>query len=115
MNGHLHVGAGIRKEELFMKVEQSSFKIFLTSGITLTVKSDELIQTIDGSEQLDLFSLNKLVEECIKNKKDIRFSIKMINTYDTEDGKEEQNIYHYYHIPYDRISWFMIEEVEENN
>lgn len=94
-----------------MKIEKTTLKLFLTSGVTLTVGSDEEVMNMKN-ESLDLFSLSNLIDEVLKEKSKLEFVAVIKHKYKNEKGKEdEQEIKHYYNIPSDRISWYMIEEV----
>lgn len=94
-----------------MKVENSSLKIFLTNGVTLTVKDDEEIKNIDNME-MDLVELSTLIENALEDKEPLEFWAKIKHPYKNEKGKEEiQEVEHYYYVPYEKISWYMIEEV----
>lgn len=93
-----------------MKIEKNTLKIFLTSGITVTVGDDEHILVDDAT--LGLVSLGAEIENCIKTKSDLVFDAVIKHKYKDEKGKEkEQEIKHHYCIPSERISWYMIEEV----
>lgn len=84
------------------KIEETTFKLFLTSGITLTIKnSDEIV---DG----DFDKLLKYINNQIEAKEKIEFQVILKNKYDED---KIQEVKHSYHIPYERISWYMIEEV----
>lgn len=94
-----------------MKVEKATLKLFLTSGITVTVGNDEKVMDMEHNE-LDLYTLGSLIKQAIENKKNLEFVAEIKHPYKDEKGKMlEQEIKHYYNVPSDRISWFMIEEV----
>lgn len=94
-----------------MKIENSSLKIFLTSGVTITVNDDEEIKNIDGAE-MDLGNLATLINDALEDKEALEFCAKIKHPYKNEEGKEEvQKVKHYYYIPYEKISWYIIEEV----
>lgn len=81
-------------------VKESCCKIFLTSGITLTVseKSDIIIDNF-----VDIHLLMEHIKNCMEKKQIIEFKVVI---------KEDlQVVRHKYAIPYDRISWYMIEEI----
>lgn len=94
-----------------MKIEKTTLKIFLTSGVTLTVGSDEKL--FDTEEmQMDLVSLSTLIDEALDKKSRLEFTAIIKHPYKDEKGKEKnQEVKHYYNIPSERISWYMIEEV----
>ena len=73
-------------------------KIFLTSGLTITVKSDEKIVAKD--EVTNILGICDLIE---KEKSLVKFSSVLTD----KDGKK---IVHHYFIPKERISWYLIEE-----
>lgn len=92
-------------------IKKSTLKIFLTSGVTLTVGEDEEIKDMFDVE-MDLFMLSTLIDEVLKKKSTLEFVAKIKHPYKDEKGKEKnQDVKHYYHIPSDRISWYIIEEV----
>ncbi len=94
-----------------MKLEKTSLKIFLTSGVTLTVSEDEKVMDMDEKE-MDLFALSELIEDALENKSTLEFVAVINHPYvDEEDKEQNQEVKHYYNIPSERISWFMIEEV----
>lgn len=94
-----------------MKIEKATLKLFLTSGITVTVGSDEQVMDMEQKE-LDLYTLGGLIKSAIANKTNLEFVAKINHKYKDEKGKEkDQEVKHYYNVPSDRISWFMIEEV----
>ncbi len=85
-----------------MEIKDSTLKIFLTSGVTLTKKFEDKIFDRNNKE-IKIEDLVVEIERCI-NKEDTLVFI-------AEMKHEEQTVKHYYHIPHDRISWFMLEEV----
>lgn len=93
-------------------IKETSLKIFLTSGVTLTVKENETIQYAELEEKPSLHELGVKINDSIKNKENVVFNVIIPHKYTNEKGKEKtQEVKHYYNIPYDRISWFMLEEV----
>ena len=95
-------------------VKETSLKIFLTSGITLTVKESEELKDTSGNN-IDLCVLSNMIDDCLKHKETLNFIAIIKHEYEVgckgEESIEEQYITHYYHVPYERISWYMIEEV----
>lgn len=73
-------------------------KIFLTSGLTITVKSDEKIVAKD--QVTNILGICDLIE---KEKSLVKFSSVL-------KDKEGKKIVHHYFIPKERISWYLIEE-----
>lgn len=93
-----------------MKVEKTSLKLFLTNGVTLTVNDDEEIKV--GESKVDLDWLIDFIGNCIDEKETIVFNVKINHKYKDDNNKEySQEIKHYYNIPYEKISWYMLEEV----
>lgn len=88
-------------------IKETTLKIFLTSGITLTVSEKEKIH-INGKDDLTLHELIEVIKYAISNKMMLEFMVEIDHKY---DEKKKQKVKHYYNIPYDKISWFMIEEV----
>ena len=90
-------------------VKENSLKIFLSNGITLTVKENEKI-IINGQEE-SFAELYNLIATGICNKNNIEFTVKIDHEYENEKKKKEhQMITHNYFIPSEKITWFMIEE-----
>lgn len=92
-------------------IKDSSFKIFLSNGITLTVKVNEniIINNIGGNTFKDLYNYVKLK---IQNNECVEFGVEIEHEYKDEKGKvKKQNINHKYFIPSEKITWYMIEEV----
>ena len=89
-----------------MKIEQTSLKLFLTNGVTLTVKDDEKIML--ANKEITLADLGELIESCMEDKEVLIFNVTMKHKYDDEKFQE---ISHHYVIPSERISWYMIEEI----
>ena len=93
------------------KVKKSTLKLFLTSGVTLTVGEDEKITDVNGVE-LNLYALCDLINKVLTDKATLKFNAVLKHPYKDEKGKDKnQEVKHFYNIPSDRISWFMIEEV----
>lgn len=93
-------------------VEKSSFKIFLTSGITLTINDGDKIDLQRDDLENNFEGLIDWIEYCINHKVCIDFKVDLTHIYKNEKDKEKtQKIKHHYKIPYDKISWYMIEEV----
>lgn len=92
-------------------IKNSSLKIFLSNGITLTVNANEKI-TFDGIGGRTFEELEKYIAECIATNTIVNFMAEIDHTYKDEKNKEKhQNIIHKYFIPSEKITWFMIEEV----
>lgn len=90
-------------------VKENSLKIFLSNGITLTVKENEKI-LIHGQEE-SFAELYELIANGISNKTNIEFSVEIDHEYEDKDKeKKHQKINHNYFIPSEKITWFMIEE-----
>ena len=92
------------------KVEETSLKLFLTNGVTLTVKESEKI-TKHG-EPVDIIWLMDYIEDCLAEKKPVVFNVTINHKYLDEKEKEKsQEVKHRYIIPCEKISWYMLEEV----
>lgn len=95
-----------------MKVENTTLKIFLTSGVTLTVGADEKLELLNQDVTQNIYGLSAEIDACIADKRPLIFNAVIKHPYKDEKGKDKnQEIKHFYHIPHERISWFMIEEV----
>ncbi len=93
-------------------VKENTLKIFLSNGITLTVKENEkiIIKGVGGNTFKDLY---ELISEAIKDKTNVEFEVEIDHEYKSEDKTPKtlhQNIKHSYFIPSEKITWFMIEE-----
>ena len=86
-------------------IKNTSLKIFLSNVLTLTIKDGEKVMYKD--KEVSLKDVLVIISECIIKKEEIIFEVELKNEYD----KKTQKVKHYYHIPSDRISWYMIEEV----
>lgn len=92
-------------------IKKSTLKLFLTSGVTLTVGEDEVVTDVFG-QQMDLFTLCDFIDNTIKDKVNLKFMAEIDHNYKDDDGEiKSQKIKHYYNIPFEKVSWFMIEEV----
>ena len=94
-------------------IKEKSLKIFLSNGITLTVKGDEkiVINGIGGNTFKDLY---ELIEKAINNKTNVKFEVEIDHEYNSDDKtpkKLHQAVRHNYFIPSEKITWFMIEEI----
>ena len=91
-------------------VKETSFKIFLSNGITLTVKSSEkiIINGIGGNTFKDLY---ELIEKAINNKTNVKFEVEIDHQYEENKKSKHQTVRHKYFIPSEKITWYMIEEV----
>lgn len=90
-------------------VKESTLKIFLSNGITLTVKENETI-LIRGQEE-SFAELYDLIASAISNKNNVEFAVEIDHEYEDENKKKKhQKINHSYFIPSEKITWFMIEE-----
>lgn len=91
-------------------VKETSFKIFLSNGITLTVKSSEkiIINGIGGNTFRDLY---ELIEKAINNKTNVKFEVEIDHQYEENKKSKHQTVRHKYFIPSEKITWYMIEEV----
>lgn len=94
-------------------IKEKTLKIFLSNGITLTVKGDEkiVIKGIGGNTFKDLY---ELIEKAIKDKGNVEFEVEIDHEYKSEDKTPKtlhQTVRHKYFIPSEKITWFMIEEV----
>ena len=91
-------------------VKETSFKIFLSNGITLTVKSSEkiIINGIGGNTFRDLY---ELIEKAINNKTNVKFEVEIDHEYEENKKSKHQVVRHKYFIPSEKITWYMIEEV----
>ena len=91
-------------------IKENTLKIFLSNGITLTVKENEKI-FIKGQEE-SFAELYELIATCISNKNNVEFSVEIDHEYEDENKKKKhQVVKHEYFIPSEKITWFMIEEV----
>lgn len=94
-------------------IENTTLKIFLTSGVTLTVSNREKIIIDKISATLD--DLYDYIDTRLQEKHaPIEFQVEIDHTYMSEEKtpkKLHQEVKHYYNIPYDKVSWFLIEEV----
>lgn len=90
-------------------VKKTTLKLFLTSGITLTVGEDEKITV--NHEECDLSYLAEYIRECVLVKHMLEFTAVIDHTYVDGEETKVQKVTHHYCIPVDKISWFMIEEV----
>ena len=94
-------------------IKEKTLKIFLSNGITLTVKGSEkiVIKGIGGNTFKDLY---ELIEKAIKDKSNVEFEVEIDHEYKSEDKTPKtlhQTVRHKYFIPSEKITWFMIEEV----
>ena len=91
-------------------IKEKSFKIFLSNGITLTVKSSEkiIINGIGGNTFRDLY---ELIEKAINNKTNVKFEVEIDHEYEENKKSKHQTVRHKYFIPSEKITWYMIEEV----
>ena len=94
-------------------IKEKSFKIFLSNGITLTVKGNEkiIINGVGGNTFKDLYDL---IEKAINDKTNVKFEVEIDHEYKSEDKTPKtlhQNVRHKYFIPSEKITWYMIEEV----
>lgn len=95
-----------------MKITKTTLKIFLTSGVTLTVGDDEKLDILNTDVAPNIYGLSAEIDNCITEKRPLIFNAVIKHPYKDEKGKDKnQDIKHFYHIPHERISWFMIEEV----
>lgn len=83
-----------------------SLKLFLTSGVTLTVNGDEDIFIHDS--EADVYELYEHVSQLMSEdfNEPVEFTVHL-------EDKEDNKYVHHYNVPVNRISWFMIEEVAE--
>ena len=91
-------------------IKEKSFKIFLSNGITLTVKDSEkiVIKGIGGNTFKDLYDL---IEKAIKDKGNVEFEVEIDHEYEENKKSKHQTVRHKYFIPSEKITWYMIEEV----
>lgn len=90
-------------------VEKTTLKMFLTSGITLTVKEDEVI--LVNEEEYSLEDLGNEIARCVENKENLEFDCKIKHEYQDGEEVKEQEVLHHYYVPCDKISWYMIESI----
>lgn len=93
------------------KIENSSVKLFLTSGITLTATDKETIMIPNDYGyyyECDLDDFYEYLEFKLNSNLSVKFNMNIEN--ELKDG-EVQVVNHSYNIPYDRISWIMREQV----
>ena len=91
-------------------IDKSTLKLFLTTGVTLTVSADEVVTDVYG-QIMDLFALYDFVNDAIRQKENIKFMAEIEHKYKEDEEIKTQTIKHYYNIPCEKVSWFMIEEV----
>lgn len=91
-------------------IKEKTLKIFLSNGITLTVKDSEkvIINGIGGNTFKDLY---ELIEKAINDKTNVKFEVEIDHEYEENKKSKHQNVRHKYFIPSEKITWFMIEEV----
>lgn len=91
-------------------IKEKSFKIFLSNGITLTVKGSEkiVINGIGGNTFNDLY---ELIEKAINDKTNVKFEVEIDHQYEENKKSKHQTVRHKYFIPSEKITWYMIEEV----
>ena len=91
-------------------IKEKSFKIFLSNGITLTVKDNEkiVINGIGGNTFKDLYDL---IEKAINDKTNVKFEVEIDHEYEENKKSKHQTVRHKYFIPSEKITWYMIEEV----
>ena len=91
-------------------IKEKSFKIFLSNGITLTVKGSEkiVINGIGGNTFKDLYDL---IEKAINDKTNVKFEVEIDHEYEEDKKPKHQTVRHKYFIPSEKITWYMIEEV----
>lgn len=91
-------------------IKEKSFKIFLSNGITLTVKGSEkiIINGIGGNTFKDLYDL---IEKAINDKTNVKFEVEIDHQYEENKKSKHQSVRHKYFIPSEKITWYMIEEV----
>lgn len=91
-------------------IKEKSFKIFLSNGITLTVKGSEkiVINGIGGNTFKDLYDL---IEKAINDKTNVKFEVEIDHQYEENKKSKHQSVRHKYFIPSEKITWYMIEEV----
>ena len=91
-------------------IKEKSFKIFLSNGITLTVKGSEkiVINGIGGNTFKDLYDL---IEKAINDKTNVKFEVEIDHEYEEYKKSKHQTVRHKYFIPSEKITWYMIEEV----
>ena len=91
-------------------IKEKSFKIFLSNGITLTVKGNEkiIINGIGGNTFKDLY---ELIKKAINNKSNVEFEVEIDHEYEEDKKSKHQTVRHKYFIPSEKITWYMIEEV----
>lgn len=87
-------------------IEETTLTIFLTSGITIKVKENEKITVMGRDYTLDL--LYKKIGEIITKQLNLEFTQEIKHKYDED---KEQDVKHSYFIPYDKIAWYLKEEV----
>ena len=84
-------------------VKENTLKIFLSNGITLTVKENEKI-IINGQEE-GFAELYNLIASAISNKHNVEFAVEIDHEYDDENKKKKhQKINHSYYIPSEKIT-----------
>ena len=91
-------------------IKEKTLKIFLSNGITLTVKGSEkiIINGVGGNTFKDLY---ELIEKAINNKTNVKFEVEIDHQYEENKKSKHQTIRHKYFIPSEKITWYMIEEV----
>lgn len=82
-----------------------SLKIFLTTGITITINEKDIIDGNVDNTLEDLYDYITIIKKGRDRNGIVEFSLEI------ED--EDKTYHHDYAIPKCTISWYMIEEVEE--
>lgn len=82
----------------------NSLKLFLTSGVTLTVDSTDLVML--GDTEVTTFQLYDEINMIMTNdyNEPVEFTVHM--------NVDDVQYIHHYSVMGERISWMMIEEVE---
>ncbi len=97
MSGSVLDGAGARKRD-----KMNSIKIFLTNGVTLTIKKEDRIYNKFGEPTEFATFYHDVAQNIGDERMELEFKLSMR----VEDDKYES---HMYCIPTERISWVMAE------
>ena len=90
-------------------IKESALKIFLSNGITLTVKENEKIKFAGDDADYTMFDVYNTLAKAINNKNNVEFMAIIDHEYKEEEETKHQEICHKYFIPFEKITWFMIE------
>lgn len=94
------------------RVETSSCKVYLTSGLTITI--DAVNDAFVMGNKVTLEELAEHINIEIAMKRIVQFTVihqMLVDVDDESNDVELQTVTHNYNIPYDKISWVLVERV----